>query len=60
MKQKNINALQPVIEKEMDARTPEEMKIYAKQIYQAKLKEFNNWNNLGCFKPSSRVGAHNI
>eukprot|EP00972_Heterocapsa_arctica_P056315 8308102-Heterocapsa_arctica.AAC.1 len=44
----------------MDALTPEEMKIYAKQIYQTKLKELNNRNNLGYFKPSSPVGAHNI
>eukprot|EP00972_Heterocapsa_arctica_P069703 10299114-Heterocapsa_arctica.AAC.1 len=55
-----MNNLQPVIDKEIDALTLEELKIHAKQIYQAKLKELNNWNNLRCFKSRTRVGAHNI
>eukprot|EP00972_Heterocapsa_arctica_P073129 10801141-Heterocapsa_arctica.AAC.1 len=60
MKQKHNNNLQPVIEKEMNALTPDEPKIYVKQIYQAKLQELNNGNNLGCFNSRSRASAHNV
>ena len=56
----NNATLQPVIEKEMDALTPTELRVHAKDVINAKRKELRNWHALGTFRKRPRQTAKNV
>ena len=43
------NKLQPVIRREFDNLTQDDMTKYAKLVNEAKLEELKSWQSLGCF-----------